>query len=66
MRFGPSMMLSLRPRYVVAFPGNGVLERLVIDGKAQGLKVVDRRGPMGTHPKRATRSAPASREEGDS
>ena len=27
-------MLSLNPRYVVAFPGNGVTERLVIDAKA--------------------------------
>ena len=44
-------MLSLKPRYIVAFPGNGVLERLVIDAKQKGLKVVDRRGPLGTHPK---------------
>jgi hypothetical protein len=27
-------MLSLDPRYVIAFPGNGVLERLVIEAKA--------------------------------
>jgi hypothetical protein len=46
-------MLSLNPRYVVAFPGNGVLERLVIDAKEKGLTVVDRRGPLGTHPKHA-------------
>ena len=46
-------MLSLDPRYVVAFPGNGVLERLVIEAKAKGVAVVDRRGPLGTHPKRA-------------
>lgn len=45
-------MLSLSPRCVVAFPGNGVLERLVIAAKAQGIHVVDRRGPLGTHPKR--------------
>lgn len=45
-------MLSLAPRFVVAFPGNGVLERLVIDAKEKGLTVVDRRGPLGTHPKR--------------
>jgi hypothetical protein len=45
-------MLGLKPRYVVAFPGNGVLERLVIDAKRQSLAVVDRRGPLGTHPKR--------------
>jgi hypothetical protein len=45
-------MLGLKPRYLVAFAGNGVLERLVIDAKAQGIAVVDRRGPLGTHPKR--------------
>lgn len=45
-------MLSLDPRYVVAFPGNGVLERLVIQAKERRIKVVDRRGPLGTHPKR--------------
>ena len=44
-------MLSLNPRYVVAFPGNGVLERLVIDAKARRITVVDRRGPLGTNPK---------------
>lgn len=36
-------MLSLKPRYLVAFPGNGVLERLVIEAKAQRITVVDRR-----------------------
>ncbi len=41
-------MLSLRPRYVVAFEGNGVSERLVIDAKKAGIRVVDRRGPLGT------------------
>lgn len=46
-------MLSLDPRYVVAFPGNGVLERLVIDAKARRITVVDRRGPVGTSPKKA-------------
>jgi hypothetical protein len=46
-------MLSLKPRYVVAFAGNGVLERLVIQAKEQGVSVVDRRGPLGTHPKGA-------------
>jgi hypothetical protein len=46
-------MLSLDPRYVVAFPGNGVLERLVIDAKARRITVVDRRGPVGTSPKQA-------------
>jgi len=45
-------MLGLKPRYVVAFAGNGVLERLVIDAKRQGIAVVDRRGPLGTHPNR--------------
>jgi hypothetical protein len=49
-------MLSLDPRYVVAFPGNGVLERLVIDAKARRITVVDRRGPLGTSPKAACRS----------
>lgn len=46
-------MLSLNPRYVVAFAGNGVLERLVIQAKERRISVVDRRGPLGTHPKRA-------------
>lgn len=50
-------MLSLKPRYVVAFAGNGVLERLVIEAKERGIPVVDRRGPLGTHPKRAARAA---------
>lgn len=44
-------MLSLDPRYVVAFPGNGVLERLVIEAKSRRVTVVDRRGPLGTNPK---------------
>ena len=43
-------MLSLNPRYVVAFPGNGVTERLVIDAKKQRITVVDRRGPVGVKP----------------
>ncbi len=43
-------MLSLDPRYVVAFPGNGVTERLVIEAKKQRITVVDRRGPLGTRP----------------
>lgn len=47
-------MLSLDPRYVVAFPGNGVLERLVIEAKARRITVVDRRGPLGTSPKAAS------------
>jgi hypothetical protein len=50
-------MLSLNPRYVVAFSGNGVLERLVIQAKEKGISVVDRRGPLGTHPKRVGRPA---------
>ena len=49
------LMLSLKPRYLVAFAGSGVLERLVVQAKAQGVAVVDRRGPLGTHPKRAAR-----------
>lgn len=53
-------MLSLSPRCLVAFAGNGVLERLVIAAKEKGVHVVDRRGPLGTNPKRAAReSAPA-------
>lgn len=36
-------MLELDPRYVIAFPGNGVLERLVIEAKARRITVVDRR-----------------------
>jgi hypothetical protein len=43
-------MLSLEPRYVIAFQGNGVTERLVIDAKKRGVRVVDRRGPLGTPP----------------
>ena len=43
-------MLSLRPRYLIAFQGNGVTERLVIDAKKAGVRVVDRRGPLGTPP----------------
>lgn len=50
-------MLSLDPRYVVAFAGNGVLERLVIQAKERGVHVVDRRGPLGTNPKHAARIA---------
>ncbi|MBX3562632.1 MAG: DUF2493 domain-containing protein [Sphingomonas sp.] len=50
-------MLALKPRYLVAFAGNGVLERLVIQAKEQGVCVVDRRGPLGVHPKRAARLA---------
>lgn len=53
-------MLSLNPRYVVAFAGNGVLERLVIQAKQKGIAVVDRRGPLGTNPKRAARMAAAA------
>ena len=48
-------MLSLKPRYLVAFAGTGVLERLVIQAKQQGISVVDRRGPLGTNPKREAR-----------
>ena len=50
-------MLSLDPRYVVAFPGNGVHERLVIDAKARRITVVDRRGPGGTNPKAGSHPA---------
>jgi hypothetical protein len=50
-------MLALKPRCLVAFPGSGVLERLVIDANANGVAVVDRRGPLGTNPKRAAGEA---------
>jgi hypothetical protein len=53
-------MLSLNPRFLVAFSGNGVLERLVIQAKEKGVSVVDRRGPLGTHPKHAARIAAAA------
>ena len=49
-------MLSLKPRYLVAYAGNGVLERLVIQAKEMGIAVVDRRGPLGTNPKLAART----------
>jgi hypothetical protein len=52
-------MLSLNPRCLVAFAGNGVLERLVIQAKEKGIAVIDRRGPLGTNPKRAARLAQA-------
>lgn len=45
-----TQMLSLKPRYLIAFQGNGVSERLVIDAKKAGVRVVDRRGPLGTPP----------------
>jgi SLOG family YspA-like protein len=48
-------MLSLNPRYVVAFAGSGVVERLVIQAKQKRIAVVDRRGPLGTNPKHAAR-----------
>ncbi len=38
--------IALNPRYLVAYPGSGVLERLVIDAKRAGITVVDRRGPI--------------------
>jgi hypothetical protein len=50
-------MLSLKPRYVIAFPGNGVLERLVIEAKDRRIQVVDRRGPLGVNPKLLARTA---------
>ena len=53
-------MLSLNPRCLVAFQGNGVLERLVIAAKQKGIHVVDRRGPLGTNPKFSARQLSAS------
>jgi hypothetical protein len=52
-------MLSLKPRCLVAFSGNGVLERLVLQAKEKGVHVVDRRGPLGSNPKCAARTAAA-------
>ncbi|HEY0628418.1 MAG TPA: DUF2493 domain-containing protein, partial [Sphingomicrobium sp.] len=52
-------MLSLKPRYLVAYAGNGVLERLVIQAKEKGVAVVDRRGPLGTNPRHSARLAVA-------
>ena len=52
-------MLSLKPRYLVAYPGSGVLERLVIQAKEKSVAVVDRRGALGTHPRRSARIAAA-------
>jgi YspA, cpYpsA-related SLOG family len=52
-------MLSLSPRCLVAFAGNGVLERLVIAAKQNGVHVVDRRGPLGINPKYLARCASA-------
>jgi len=49
--------LSLKPRYLIAYPGNGVLERLVIDAKKARISVVDRRGPLGVPPAQAAREA---------
>src|SRR3546814_21126549 len=43
-------MLSLKPRYVIAFQGNGVTVRLVIEAKTLNIRVVDRRGPLGPPP----------------
>jgi hypothetical protein len=51
--------LSLNPRYVIAYPGNGVLERLVIEAKARRISVVDRRGPLGTPPAQTAAQAAA-------
>jgi hypothetical protein len=53
-------MLSLNPRYLVAFAGNGVLERLVIQAKEKGVCVVDRRGALGTSPRQTARAAMAA------
>jgi hypothetical protein len=53
-------MLSLNPRYVIAFAGSGVVERLVIQAKQRGVAVVDRRGPLGANPKHAARLAAAA------
>jgi hypothetical protein len=55
-------MLSLNPRCLVAFAGNGVLERLVISAKEKGVHVVDRRGPLGANPKLAARALQSAAE----
>src|SRR3546814_20533257 len=38
-------MLSLKPRYLLAFQGKGVTERLVIGAKQPKIRDVQRRGP---------------------
>ncbi len=43
-------MLQLKPRYVIAFEGSGVSERLVTEAKGRGLIVVDPLGPLGAPP----------------
>lgn len=43
-------MLGLNPRYVVAFRGDGVTERLVIEAEVRRITVLDRRGPLGIKP----------------
>jgi hypothetical protein len=53
-------MLSLKPRCLIAFAGSGVVERLVIQAKENGIAVVDRRGPLGTHPKHSAGVAAAA------
>jgi hypothetical protein len=53
-------MLSLQPRCLIAFAGNGVLERLVIQAKERAIHVVDRRGPLGTNPKQSARASSSS------
>ncbi len=49
--------LGIKPRYFIAYPGNGVRERLVIEGKQRRISVVDRRGPLGTPPAEAALKA---------
>ena len=43
-------ILAMAPRYVIAFPGTGVAEHLVIEVEAILITVVDRRGPLATKP----------------
>lgn len=43
-------MLSLKPRYLIAFQGSGVSKKLVIDAKKAGVRIVDRRCSLGTPP----------------
>jgi hypothetical protein len=43
----------------LAFPGNGVLERLVIQANERSIHDADRPGPLGANPKQAARAARA-------
>lgn len=52
--------LDLKPLYVVALEGNGVLERLVTSARSRNIAVIDRRGPLCTRPGRQDRERNAA------